>query len=194
MGKTKLKKLSARQRILETAEHLFYAEGFRAVGIDRIIAEANVAKMTLYNHFPSKDQLFLEVLRFREENFNQYFAALMEEHGKDKKNQLEAFFASLKDWFESSDFRGCAFINASVELADPKHPASQFSKEQKQRFRETLDGIIRETAGSKAAHITPAIAVMVEGAIVTAVMQQNSNSADVVRDAAMSLISKTKKK
>lgn len=55
----------ARQRIVEAAERLFYAEGVRAVGIDRIIAEADVAKMSLYNHFPSKDDVILAVLRHR---------------------------------------------------------------------------------------------------------------------------------
>ena len=66
MSKTKTKS-DARQRILETAERLFYANGVRSVGIDRIIAESDVAKMTLYNHFASKDELILEVLRYREE-------------------------------------------------------------------------------------------------------------------------------
>ena len=70
MSKTRTKKSDARQRIVETAERLFYAEGVRAVGIDRIIAEAGVAKMSLYNHFPSKDDLILAVLQYREEKFD----------------------------------------------------------------------------------------------------------------------------
>lgn len=57
----------ARQRILETADRLFYHDGIRAVGIDRIIAEAEVAKMSLYKHFPSKNELILAVLKYREE-------------------------------------------------------------------------------------------------------------------------------
>ena len=65
MDKARTKKTEARQRIVETAERLFYAEGIRAVGIDRIIAEAEVAKMTLYNHFSSKDDLILAVLKYR---------------------------------------------------------------------------------------------------------------------------------
>ncbi len=66
-----------RQRIVETAERLFYAEGVRAVGIDRIIAEAEVAKMTLYNHFASKDDLILAVLQYREEKFDAMFEKWM---------------------------------------------------------------------------------------------------------------------
>src|SRR6478609_6869160 len=89
----------ARQRILETADRLFYQEGVRAVGIDRIIAEAEVAKMSLYNHFPSKDDLILAVLKYREENVLEFFRSAMERHGKKAKNSLRAFFAVLKEWF-----------------------------------------------------------------------------------------------
>ncbi|MCA9179587.1 MAG: TetR/AcrR family transcriptional regulator, partial [Planctomycetales bacterium] len=106
MSKTRTSKSDARQRIVETAERLFYAEGVRAVGIDRIIAEAEVAKMTLYNHFPSKDDLILAVLQFREEKFDGLFDKWMHKHVKAGMNRLEAFFAALKDWFKSPGFRG----------------------------------------------------------------------------------------
>ena len=92
MGKTN-KKSDAKQRILETAERLFYAEGIRAVGIDRIIAEASVAKMTLYKHFPSKDDLVVGVLRYRDERFHQYFSELMENHQSQGSTAFEALFS-----------------------------------------------------------------------------------------------------
>ena len=94
----------ARQRILETADRLFYEEGCRAVGIDRIIAEANVAKMTLYAHFPSKDDLILAVLKYREEAVAELFRSAMERHGHKTKSPLRAFFAALKEWFEAPGF------------------------------------------------------------------------------------------
>ncbi len=184
-------KSKARQRIVETAERLFYAEGVRSVGIDRIIAEAEVAKMTLYNHFSSKDDLILAVLQFREVKFGGMFEKWMERHVKKGTDRFEAFFAALKDWFDSPGFRGCAFINAVVELADARHAASQFSAEHKERFHEMLKEIITETGGKKAASAAPAIALMVEGAIVTAVMEQTSDPADVAKDAALVLVSKS---
>lgn len=193
MSKTKTKS-DARQRILETAERLFYANGVRSVGIDRIIAESDVAKMTLYNHFASKDELILEVLRYREEKFDGMFQRWMDRHGKKGMNRLEAFFAALQDWFKSTGFRGCAFINATAELADPQHAGSQFSAEHKQRFSQLLTEIITDTCGAKAASVAPAIFMLVEGAIVTAVMQQSSESADVARDAAMDLVKFSKKR
>src|SRR5262249_978180 len=116
----------ARQRILETADRLFYQEGVRAVGIDRIIAEAGVAKMSLYKHFASKDELILAALKYREESVLEFFRSSMERHARKAKSPLRAFFAALKDFFESPGFRGCPFQNAAVELADPAHPGAEF--------------------------------------------------------------------
>src|SRR5215471_17502807 len=182
----------ARQRVLETADRLFYQEGVRAVGIDRIIAEAGVAKMTFYAHFPSKDDLILAVLKHREEAVLGFFHAAMERHGKKAKNPLRAFFAALKDFFESPGFRGCPFQNAAVELADPSHPGTEFVRGHKQRFSEFLRGLVEETVGKTAAKVAPAVSILVEGAIVTAVIQGNPNAADVARDAAFKLVGERK--
>lgn len=185
MGRPRATTSEARQRILETADRLFYEEGVRAVGIDRVIAEAGVAKMTLYHHFPSKDDLILAVLRHREASVLEFFRAAMGRHGR--KTPLRAFFAALKEWFESPGFRGCAFQNAAIELADPNHPGTEFVRGHKQRFFERLRGIVEETVGRSAAKLAPAVALLVEGAIVTAVVRGTPDAADVARDAALKL-------
>lgn len=195
MSKTATKKSDARQRIVETAERPFYAEGVRTVGIDRIIAESEVAKMTLYNHFPSKDDLILAVMQYREEKFDGMFEKWMERHVSKGMDRLNAFFAALKDWFQSPGFRGCMFINAHVELADSKHLASKFSATHKERFHELIRQLVEGTAGSKAANsVAPAIALLVEGAIVTAVMEESSKPAEVAREAALALVAKTQRR
>jgi AcrR family transcriptional regulator len=178
----------ARQRILETADRLFYQEGIRAVGIDRIIAEAGVAKMSLYKHFASKDELILSVLKHREVAFQIFLQAAMDRHCKKTKDPLRALFAALKDWFEMPSFRGCAFINAAVELADPSHPASAFVREHKERFAELLRGLIEQAVGKKASSFAPAVGLLVEGAIVTALIQGTPDAVDVARDAALKLV------
>lgn len=182
----------ARQRILETADRLFYGEGVRAVGIDRIIAEAEVAKMSLYKHFPSKDDLILAVLQYREKSVLEFFAQAMERHGKRTKDKLRAFFGALKDWFESPGFRGCAFQNAAVELADPNHAATQFVKDHKRRFQAFLAGLVEESLGKGSAKVAPAVGLLVEGAIVTAVILGSPDSVDVARDAALKLVADAK--
>ncbi len=195
MGKTKTQKSDARRRLVETAEKLFYAEGINTVGIDRIIAEAGVAKMTLYNHFQSKDDLILAVLQYREEKFDKRFEKWIKRHADEGMDPLKAFFAALKDWFNSRGFRGCMFINSSVELADAQHEGSKFAASHKRRFHAQLQQIISQTAGTKAARVAgPQIALLVEGAIVAALMEQSSKPADLARDAAVTLISKYSQK
>ncbi|MBX7105706.1 MAG: TetR/AcrR family transcriptional regulator [Gemmataceae bacterium] len=191
MGRTR-ETSEARQRILETADRLFYQEGIRAVGIDRIVAEAEVAKMSLYKHFASKDELILAVLKYREEAVLEFFRSAMEQHGKRLKNTLRAFFAALKDWFENPGFRGCAFQNAAVELADPSHAGTQFVLGHKRRFAEFLTGLVAEAVGPGATRLAPVVCLLVEGAIVTAVVQQTPEAADVARDAALKLVAEAK--
>jgi AcrR family transcriptional regulator len=187
MGHTKATS-DARQRILDNADRLFYAEGVRAVGIDRIVAESGVAKMTLYGHFRSKDDLILAVLQYREEQFMGWFRQSMERHGEAGASRLAALFVALKEWFETPTFRGCAFINASVELADANHPGFCFARQHKERFHAFLKRLIEETLGTAAAWLAPAIAVLIEGAIVTAVIEGTSRPAVVARDAAFLLL------
>ena len=178
----------ARQRILETADRLFYQNGIRAVGVDRVIAEAGVAKMTLYAHFPSKDDLIVAVLRRREDTLREFVRAAMERHGKRSKDKLRAFFAALKELCASEGFRGCPFQNALAELADPDHPGVVFVREQKRRFAETIRGLVEEVAGKSGAKMAPAVVTLVEGAIVNAVIHGRPEEADVARDAAIRLL------
>src|SRR5262245_54284902 len=191
MGRTR-ETSEARRRILETADRLFYRDGIRAVGIDRIIAEAGVAKMSLYKHFPSKDDLILAVLKHREQGVLEFFRSAMERHGKKAKSPLRAFFAALKDFFESPGFRGCPFQNAAVELADPGHPGTAFVRGHKQRFSEFLRGLVEDSVGKAATKVAPAVSILVEGALVTAVIQGSPNAADVARDAALKLVGQEK--
>jgi AcrR family transcriptional regulator len=162
------------------------------VGIDRIIAEAGVAKMTLYTYFPSKDDLIVAVLQYREAQVLAFFRAAMARHAARTTDLLRAFFAALKEWFESPGFRGCAFQNAAVELADPDHAGTQFVRHHKRRFANLLRGVVEESVGTGAATLAPAIALLVEGAIVTAVIQGTPDAAEVARDAALQLVERAK--
>lgn len=186
------RKSDAKQRIIETAEKLFYANGIRAVGIDRIIADAGVAKMTLYNHFKSKDDLILAVLVYREAEFSGFMDRSIKAHMVTGQNRLEAFFSTLGDWFESPGFRGCSFINAAVELADSNHPASVFSQQHKVQFGILIEEILVETCGPKAKKLAGPMNLLVEGAIVTAVVQGQPGAALVASTAVQSMVAQLK--
>ena len=182
----------ARQRLLETADRLFYQEGIRTVGIDKVIAEARVAKMTLYSHFASKDELILAVLKHREQFVMEFFQAAIERHVAKGLDKLRAFFAALKDWMQQPRFRGCAFINATIELADFKHRGSEYARSQKTRFDEMLRGLIAESLGTDATELLPAISLLVAGSIITAQIQGHPAAADTARETAEKLIAARK--
>ena len=114
---------SARDRILDTAKRLFYRDGFRATGIDRIIAESGAAKMSLYRHFASKDDLIAAFLDWRHDHWMSWFTAALETRLA-RNEGLAAVADVLGEWFAQDDFRGCAFINAVAETGatdDPGH-------------------------------------------------------------------------
>lgn len=104
----------ARTRVLETAYRLFYRDGLRATGIDRIIAESGVAKMSFYRHFPSKQALIDACLALRHERWTGWLEDSLRDT-PDARAWLAALPDALEAWFRSPWFRGCAFINCHAE-------------------------------------------------------------------------------
>jgi len=116
----KNKNIAPRERILETAADLFFHQGFRATGINEVIATSGVAKATFYNHFRTKDDLCLAYLRDR--NTSEYEAINAFVHDHD--TPVERFMAVMKSvqpWLEANNLRGCAFLNMVAEVPDPKN-------------------------------------------------------------------------
>ena len=118
---------SGRERVLETAYELFSRHGTRAVGVDRIIAESGVAKMTLYRNFASKDDLILAFLERREERWTRGVAAGRRSRAAPRRppQRLLAIFDVFGEWFARDDFEGCSFINVMLELDDPRQPGAR---------------------------------------------------------------------
>ena len=117
---------SARERILDTAYVLFSRHGTRAVGVDRIIAECGIAKMTLYRNFPSKDDLILAFLERRDELWTRaWLQAETQRRGSTPAERLLAIFDTFEGWFAQADFEGCSFINVMLEVVEPESPVRQ---------------------------------------------------------------------
>ena len=125
-----------REELVETALALFGREGFHATGIDRILAEAGVAKMTLYHHFRSKDELILAALRLRDERFRNDFMRRVEKNADDPAERLLAIFDVFAEMFREGGATGCTFINACAEYADPDSPIHRAAAEHKRLFVE----------------------------------------------------------
>ncbi|THV29016.1 TetR/AcrR family transcriptional regulator [Glycomyces paridis] len=105
----------AAERILETAFHLFYAHGVRAVGIDRIIAESQVAKATFYKHFPAKDRLVVAYLDRVDRTWTDQLRRAAAAAGDEPREQMVGMFDALAAACGQDGYRGCAFINAAAE-------------------------------------------------------------------------------
>jgi AcrR family transcriptional regulator len=125
MSKTSTRQRSAAaQRILEVASNLFYRRGYRATGINEVIDTSDVAKATFYNHFPSKDDLalaYIEQARVAELEYMESCIAAEE----DPVRRLLTVIESLDPWLQSTDFRGCPFINLASEVPDAASPLRQ---------------------------------------------------------------------
>src|SRR3954466_15311528 len=136
---------SGRGRVPETGSRLFSRHGTRAVGVDRIIAESGVAKMTLYRNFASKDDLILAFLQRREERWTRgWLQATVEGRAATPAQRLLAIFDVFGEWFARDDFEGCSFINVMLELDDPGSPVRQASVRQLSAIRGFIGGLAQE--------------------------------------------------
>ncbi|EKV00134.1 transcriptional regulator [Leptolyngbya sp. PCC 7375] len=182
------KRPSARDRILTAASELFYKEGVQNVGIDRIIAESGVAKMSLYNNFKSKDALIAAYLQQQDESWDNWFTRRVEEITTEPRERLLVVFDVLQEWFEAPNFRGCAFINSAVELADPDHPGYQVSLRHQQVIKDYLLSLVKATQLPNPEIITQQLVILINGATIVAMMEQSSDAAQQAKQAATILI------
>lgn len=153
---------SARERILLTAHDLFYREGIRATGIDRVIAQSGVTKVTFYRHFPSKNDLVLAFLDYRHRRWMAWFVDALQRHG----GGLHALLPTLAEWFGSEDFRGCAFINSVGELGGAQPEVVTISRRHKRDMTAAIADLLPPSTQRDAE--ARAIALAVDGAIVRA--------------------------
>lgn len=161
------KDLPARDRLLQTAHALFYRDGIRATGIDRVIAESGVTKVTFYRHFPSKNDLICAYLDYRHAGWIAWFAAALERHGNAKRggaSGLNALVATLAEWFGRDDFRGCAFINSVGELGSTVPEVMEIAQRHKREMTDLLATLL--PPGAQRARDAQAVTLVVEGAIV----------------------------
>ncbi len=129
---------STRDRLIDTAARLFYAEGITATGVDRVVAHSGVSKPTLYRHFGSKSALVAAVLEDLHRRRREAVIAYVDAHASKPRERLLAVFDWLGAWHASEGRRGCAFLNAAAELAGPDDPAREVIARHKRWMRDYL--------------------------------------------------------
>lgn len=158
---------SARERILLTAHDLFYQEGIRATGIDRVIVESGVTKATFYRHFPSKNDLILEFLEYRHQHWKAWFVDALTRYG----STIHALGPVLEEWLRDKNFRGCAFINSVGEVGGLMPAVVAISRKHKQDMTDIIASLLPPSRNRK--KHAQALAMAVDGAIVRAQIEQS---------------------
>ncbi|MHB1581889.1 MAG: TetR/AcrR family transcriptional regulator [Acidiferrobacteraceae bacterium] len=152
----------ARERILRTAQDLFYRYGVRATGVDRIIAESGVAKLTFYRHFATKNDLVRAYLDRRHEEWMAWFSDALIRHG----GGASAVVLAIEEWLRDPAYRGCAFINSVVELADMLPDMSQIAQRHKSAMGGAIAAVLAKSP--QRTKLAQALAVVIDGVIVRA--------------------------
>ncbi len=173
-------KPTMKQRILETADRLFYLQGIRAIGVDTIAAEAGISKRTLYNHFPSKDKL---ISAYLERRFTRAPPS-----DKPPVEQILGTFDRLERGFASKGFRGCPFVNAVAELGaedrSVKKIAIAFKESRRLWFRDLL--LLLDVADAEG--LATQLQLLVDGSIAQDLVRDDPSMARAAKDAARVLL------
>jgi AcrR family transcriptional regulator len=170
----------ARRRVLDTATRLFYAEGVHAVGVDRIIAEARVAKATFYNHFPSKDEL---VRAYIEEQDRLGRAAVARLPDQPPRQVVFAIFERIADAAREPGYRGCPFLNAAAEYPDPASPVRKAVDDHRRWNRDLLRELLAADGHRDPAGTADVLVVLGDGLLVSGELDDPNQLASLTRDA-----------
>jgi AcrR family transcriptional regulator len=177
----------ARERLLDAAEELFYADGVHTVGIDRVIERAGVAKATLYSAFGSKDQLIRAYLMRRHLIWRQYLTDQLASRFTDPRERLLGVFDVLGESFARPGYHGCAFVNASAE-SPPGSPVEEVSDEARGWLLALFTDLGRAAGVADPEPLARQFAMLYHGASLSARMDRDLGAATVARGAATTLL------
>jgi AcrR family transcriptional regulator len=180
-------KRSAKDRILDTAVRLFYQHGYHSVGIDRIIAESGVAKMSLYNHFPSKDALIVAAIKHMDDQFWSWIERETAS-AKSARKKLSRIFAAVQELAISRECLGCAFQAAAADFPDLEHLNHKAAQNHKTKMLNYLIRLAHEAGLRNPKRLAQQLMLLIDGAWSSARMFRTSGPAAELVAAAESLI------
>jgi AcrR family transcriptional regulator len=175
-----------RTRLLDAAERLVYRHGVHGIGIDTILADAKVAKMSLYKHFRSKEALVVAMLERRHLAWMAWFTERTGRLAARAGGPVPAMFDALGEWFRRPDFHGCAFVNCAAEFPDARHPIRRVAERHKKALKSAVEAACRQSRIS--ASLAPGLYLLVEGAITAALVEGSATPARTGKRAALRLL------
>lgn len=179
---------TARERILEAAFALFYANGIRGVGVDAIIAGSGVAKATFYKHFPSKDDLVVAYLDRADQAWRGALEAAATAAGPNPRDQLAAMFDALTSACRREGYHGCAFINTAAE-ARPGTEIHARTVTHKQAVRDWVSELAAASGAQDPDGLARELTLLLDGGLASGVLDGDPGAADAASRAARTLIS-----
>ena len=179
---------AVKERILETASELFYRMGVRAVGVDLVVSRADVAKTSLYRHFGTKDDLIAAFLEREDADFWRHWDQVTERHRDDPRAELDAHLDWIGERVGRANYRGCPQINVAAEFPDMDHPARKVAAAHKREMRHRLRSIAERLGAARPDELAGQLAVLINGAFVSAQMFEPGEATSLLRQAAHSLI------
>jgi len=185
---------SAHSRLLSAATHLFCKNGINATGIDAIIDEAGTAKTTLYKLFGSKTNLVHAVLESEGKQWREWFIGAIESGGGDAEKKLSRIFPALKSWFGEERFYGCPFINAVAEHDKDQKQFRAIALKHKKVVLAHIEKLAAEMGAAEPEMLAHQLALLIDGAIVAAMVSRNPAVADTAGLAAGALLAPSKLK
>jgi AcrR family transcriptional regulator len=154
----------AGDKIFDVAADLFYRESIRSVGVETIVQEAGVAKISLYRKFTSKDDLIVAYLEDRNAKYWRDVDRVMTAKGDDPLAQLRGLVDYIAGRATTPGYRGCPFINYTAEFPDASHPGHRVVEENKREMRQRLIGLAKAAGARRPSHLADALFLLIEGA------------------------------
>jgi AcrR family transcriptional regulator len=180
-------KVTPKDQVFQTAARLFYQHGYRSVGVDTIAAESGIGKMTLYRHYPSKDDLIVAYLNDSNTDFWNYFEQATKE-ALTPREKLLAFFQVLQDYVTTPACYGCPFLNVATEYPETEYPGHQVALEHKQSVRARFRQLANEANATNPEALADQLFLLMDGAYMASRMFGKKNPAAHVAEAARVLI------
>jgi AcrR family transcriptional regulator len=180
--------LSARERILATANELFYREGVRAIGVDTVVERSGVSKTTLYRLFESKDALIAAFAAERDRLNWEWWDRIEEQHDDDPHALLEALLSEIARRIGGPAYRGCPFLNLATEFPDDNHPGRVAARANKEELRARLATVVAKLGVADPDRVASQIAMLINGAYASGLVAKPADLRGDLVDAAMKLL------
>jgi AcrR family transcriptional regulator len=177
-----------RERVLETASALFYRHGVRAIGVDLIVQQANVAKTSLYRHFRTKDDLIAAFLEREDAHFWSTWDGVAERHAGDAAAELDAHLEWIGERVGRPNYRGCPQLNVAAEFPEADHPARKVAVAHKRELRRRFRDIAERLGARRPGELAGQLSLLINGAFVSSQALDPGEATPMLKGAANALI------